>query len=38
MIEEIATANDAFPGYLLPDSGSQSRLPILLNKITEISK
>ncbi len=28
---------DAMPGYLLPDSSSQNRLPILLNRLLEIS-
>jgi hypothetical protein len=30
--------NDALPGYLLPDASSQGRLPILVNRMTEISK
>jgi hypothetical protein len=30
--------NDALPGYLLPDPGSQSRLPILITRIIEIAK
>ena len=29
---------DGLPGYLLPDAGSQSRLPILLGRLKEISK
>jgi hypothetical protein len=29
---------DTLPGYLLPDAGSQGRLPILVNRMTEISK
>lgn len=29
---------DAMPGYLLPDAGSQGRLPILLARIKEIAK
>jgi predicted nucleotidyltransferase len=28
---------DALPGYLLPDAGSQSRLPILLNRLKEVA-
>jgi hypothetical protein len=28
----------ALPGYLLPDAGSQGRLPILLNRLAKISK
>ena len=30
--------NDALPGYLLPDPGSQSRLPILITRIIEVAK
>ena len=29
---------DALSGYLLPDSSSQGRLPILLSRIKEIAK
>ena len=29
---------DALPGYLLPDASSQNRLPILLNRLREISR
>jgi hypothetical protein len=29
---------DALPGYLLPDASSQNRLPILLNRLMEISR
>jgi hypothetical protein len=29
---------DALPGYLLPDAGSQNRLPILFNRLMEISR
>jgi hypothetical protein len=28
---------DALPGHLLPDAGSQARLPILLNRLKEVS-
>jgi len=29
---------DALPGYLLPDTSSQNRLPILFNRLMEISR
>jgi hypothetical protein len=29
---------DALPGYLLPDASSQNRMPILLNRLREISR
>ncbi len=35
---EIPAFVDALPGYLLPDTGSQNRLPILLNRLMEISR
>jgi len=35
---ETSAFVDALPGYLLPDAGSQNRLPILLNRLMEISR
>jgi hypothetical protein len=34
---ETSAFLDALPGYLLPDPGSQERLPILKGRITQIS-
>jgi hypothetical protein len=40
IIQMLNTASfiDALPGYLLPDSASQSRMSIVLERLTEISK
>lgn len=35
---EIGEFIDALPGYLLPDAASQSRITILLQRLTQISK
>lgn len=38
MLLETPAFTDALPGYLLPDVGSQMRLPILLNRLAKISQ
>jgi predicted nucleotidyltransferase len=38
MLLETPAFTDALPGYLLPDAGSQMRLPILLNRLAKISQ
>jgi len=35
---ETQAFRDALPGYLLPDAGSQGRLPILLDRLAKISQ
>jgi hypothetical protein len=35
---ETPAFTDALPGYLLPDAGSQGRLPILMNRLAKISQ
>lgn len=38
LLLETPAFTDALPGYLLPDAGSQRRLPILLNRLLKISQ
>ena len=37
-VRTVAGVMDALPGYLLPDTASQSRIPLLLRRLEDLAK